>query len=132
MANAMLDARQEGDSYCRVEVITGERRRRRWTGEEKARIAAESFEEVRTSPSWRGVMAFPAGCSRCGAAKLRRQCPARRRTSCRSKLAPEAVAGQLPSPNVFGGTIDGFEDRRAAGQALPGNRDRAEWGAHPG
>jgi transposase len=29
----------------RVEVITGERRRRRWTGEEKARIVAESFEE---------------------------------------------------------------------------------------
>ncbi|MGY3582640.1 MULTISPECIES: IS66-like element accessory protein TnpA [Bradyrhizobium] len=45
MANAMLDARQEGDSYRRVEVITGERRRRRWTREEKARIAAESFEE---------------------------------------------------------------------------------------
>ncbi|MEY9593106.1 transposase [Bradyrhizobium yuanmingense] len=45
MANAMLDARQEGDSYRRVEVITGERRRRRWTGEEKARIVAESFEE---------------------------------------------------------------------------------------
>jgi transposase len=45
MANAMLDARQEGDSYRRVEVITGERRRRRWTGAEKARIVAESFEE---------------------------------------------------------------------------------------
>ena len=45
MANAMLDARQEGDSYRRVEVITGERRRQRWTGEEKARIVAESFEE---------------------------------------------------------------------------------------
>jgi len=45
MVNAMLDARQEGDSYRRVEVITGERRRRRWPGEEKARIVAESFEE---------------------------------------------------------------------------------------
>ena len=45
MANAMLDARQEDDCYRRVEVITGERRRRRWTGEEKARIVAESFEE---------------------------------------------------------------------------------------
>nr|WP_283810748.1 transposase [Bradyrhizobium ivorense] len=41
----MLDARQEGDSYRRVEVITGERRRRRWTDEEKARIVAESLEE---------------------------------------------------------------------------------------
>jgi transposase len=44
MANAMLDARQEGDSYRRIEVITGQRRRRRWTTEEKVRIVAESFE----------------------------------------------------------------------------------------
>lgn len=29
----------------RIEVITGKRRRRRWAGEEKARIVAESFEE---------------------------------------------------------------------------------------
>jgi len=45
MANAILDTRQKGDSYRRVEVITGQRRRWRWTGEEKARIVAESFEE---------------------------------------------------------------------------------------
>jgi predicted P-loop ATPase len=45
MADAMLDARQEGDSYRRIEVITGQRRRRRWTAEEKSRIVAESFEE---------------------------------------------------------------------------------------
>ena len=44
MANAMLDARQEGDSYRRIEVITGRRGRRRWTAAEKARIVAESFE----------------------------------------------------------------------------------------
>ena len=45
MADAMLDARQEGGSYRRIELITGERRRRRWAAEEKARIVAESFEE---------------------------------------------------------------------------------------
>ena len=45
MADAMLDARQDGDSYRRIEVITGQRRRRRWTAQEKARIVAESFEE---------------------------------------------------------------------------------------
>ena len=45
MANAMLEARHEGDSYRRIEVITGERRRRQWAAEEKARIVAESFEE---------------------------------------------------------------------------------------
>ena len=45
MANAMLDARHEGDSYRRIEVITGHRRRRQWAAEEKARIVAESLEE---------------------------------------------------------------------------------------
>ena len=45
MADAMLDARQEGGSYRWIEVITGQRRRRQWTAEEKARIVAESFEE---------------------------------------------------------------------------------------
>jgi transposase len=45
MANAMLDARHEGCSYRRIEVITGQRRRRQWTAEEKARIVAESLEE---------------------------------------------------------------------------------------
>ena len=45
MADAMHDARQEGGSYRRIEVITGQRRRRQWTVEEKARIVAESFEE---------------------------------------------------------------------------------------
>ena len=45
MADAMLDARQEGRSYRRIELITGERQRRRWTADEKARIVAESFEE---------------------------------------------------------------------------------------
>jgi transposase len=41
----MLDARQEDDTYRRIEVITGRRRRRRWTAQEKARIVAESFQE---------------------------------------------------------------------------------------
>ena len=45
MHEGMLDARQEGGSYRRIEVITGQRRRRQWTAEEKARIVAESFEE---------------------------------------------------------------------------------------
>jgi hypothetical protein len=45
MGNAMLDARQEDGAYRRVELITGQRRRRRWTEEEKARLVAESFED---------------------------------------------------------------------------------------
>ena len=42
--NAMNEARNEGVTYQRVEVITGRQRRRRWTAEEKARIVAESLE----------------------------------------------------------------------------------------
>jgi transposase len=44
MVTSMLDARNEGGPYQRVEVITGRQRRRRWTAEEKARIVAESLE----------------------------------------------------------------------------------------
>lgn len=38
----MHQARHDADSYRRVEVITGGRRRRDWSDEEKARIVAES------------------------------------------------------------------------------------------
>jgi transposase len=38
----MHQARHDADSYRRVEVITGGRRRRDWSDEEKARIIAES------------------------------------------------------------------------------------------
>ena len=48
MANAMddvrHDARHEADTYRRMELITGTRRRRSWTEQEKARIVAESAE----------------------------------------------------------------------------------------
>ena len=44
MFDARNDARNEGGTYQRVEVITGRQRRRRWTAEEKARIVAESLE----------------------------------------------------------------------------------------
>jgi transposase len=35
MADAILDDRQEGDSYRRIELITGQQRLRRWTAQEK-------------------------------------------------------------------------------------------------
>jgi transposase len=92
MANGMLDARQEGDSYRRVEVITGERRRRRWTGEEKARVVAESFE-VGANIS---EVARRHGVSRGLLAVWRRQVAA-------------AVAGKAPNfvPIQIGGGSDG-------------------------
>jgi hypothetical protein len=42
MANAMVDAMHDDRTYRRVEVITGHRRRRDWTPEEKDRIVGES------------------------------------------------------------------------------------------
>lgn len=41
-ADAMHQGRHEDGDYRRIEVITGKRRRRNWTAEEKARIVAES------------------------------------------------------------------------------------------
>jgi transposase len=47
MSDASLDARHQdrhqAGSYRRIELITGEPCRRRWSAEEKARILAESF-----------------------------------------------------------------------------------------
>ena len=40
----MHQSRHDADSYQRVEVITGRRRRRDWSDEEKARILAESAQ----------------------------------------------------------------------------------------
>ena len=40
----MHQARHDADSYQRVEVITGLRRRRDWSDAEKARILAESAD----------------------------------------------------------------------------------------
>ena len=37
--------KHEGESYRRIELISGRRRRRSWSTEEKARILAESFAE---------------------------------------------------------------------------------------
>src|SRR5208282_1297126 len=44
MANAIVEARYEGRTYRRVEVITGGRRRQNWTPGEKARIVTESLK----------------------------------------------------------------------------------------
>jgi transposase len=44
MLDARNEARNEGGTYQRVEVITGRQRRRRWTAGEKAQIVAESLE----------------------------------------------------------------------------------------
>ena len=44
MANAMVEARNEGRTYRRVEVITGGRRRQNWTADEKARIITEILQ----------------------------------------------------------------------------------------
>jgi transposase len=44
MANVSLDDRHQAGTYRRIELITGDARRRVWTEEEKARILAESFQ----------------------------------------------------------------------------------------
>ena len=49
MRNHSATTSANGDSFRRLEVITGVGRRRRWTDEEKARIVAESLDPATTS-----------------------------------------------------------------------------------
>jgi len=101
MANAMLDARQEGDSYRRIEVITGQSRRRRWTAEEKARIVAESFETDANISE----VARRNGVARGLLTAWRHQFAATARSKAASfvpvRIVEESVAGQLASRTVL-------------------------------
>src|ERR1700750_1652978 len=95
---ATLDVRQAGGSYRRIEVITGQRRRRQWTAEEKARIVAESFEEganisevARSHGVVRGLLTV-----------WRHKCATaagfQTQASCRSGSLPRAVRRRQTSP----------------------------------
>ena len=80
MRNHSATTGTNGDSFRRLEVITGVGRRRRWSDEDKARIVAESLDP-RTSASavarryglhasqlftWRQRLAARAGCEGSG------------------------------------------------------------------
>ena len=107
MANAMLDARQEGDSYRRIEVITGRRRRRRWRAEEKALIIAESFEtDINISE-----VARRHGVARGLLTAWRRQFA----TAARGKL-PSFVPVRIDAEGSSGGAVS------EPNHALPGQR----------
>ncbi|MCP3415703.1 transposase [Bradyrhizobium brasilense] len=93
----MLDARQEGDSYRCVELITGECPRRRWTREEKAGIVAESFAEGVNISDVARRKGVARGLLTCGDAGSRRWL-SRRRASYLSKLVARAAA---QPPSVF-------------------------------
>ena len=49
MRNSSRTTGTNGDSFRRVEVITGVGRRRRWSLEEKARIVTESLDPATTA-----------------------------------------------------------------------------------
>jgi transposase len=57
MADVMLEARNAGGAYRRVEAITGLQRRQNWPAEEKARIVLESLNPEAPlrdrAPEWR-------------------------------------------------------------------------------
>jgi transposase-like protein len=96
---------QEGDLYRRIEVITGQSRRRRWTAEEKARIVEESFETDANISEVARRNGVARGCSRPGGTDLQRQHAARCQASCRSRLML----------------------RRARSDAAPGGKRVSDW-----
>jgi len=136
MHEAMLDARQEGGSYRRIEVITGQRRRRQWTAEEKARIVAESFEEGANISEvarrhgvvrglltvWRHKFATAAGPQAPGFVPVRitsESGPATAGEPDRLAPAHEVPAQVTPAPGKPGGAIE-IEVRGARIRVEPG------------
>jgi transposase len=133
MPDVMLDARQEGDSYRRIEVITAQRRGRRRTAQEKARIVAESFEEGANISElarrngvvrglltvWRHKLAAASGANAGGFVPVRIASDGSRAKTGeldRVALAHRRLQELAPPPGQFRGII----------------RDRGERGAHPG
>ncbi|WP_454624863.1 IS66-like element accessory protein TnpA [Bradyrhizobium cenepequi] len=136
MHEAMLDARQEGGSYRRIEVITGQRRRRHWTAEEKARIVAESFEEGANISEvarrhgvvrglltvWRHKFAAAAGLQAPAFVPVRiasESSPATAEEPDRLAPAREVPPQMTPPPGKPGGTIE-IEVRGARIRVEPG------------
>ena len=71
MADAMLDARQEGGSYRRIEVITGQTAAATMDGRgEGPDRRGELRGRAPTFPRWLGAMASPVGCSRPGGTRF--------------------------------------------------------------
>ncbi len=86
----MLDARHEGASYRRIEVITGAGGD---IGRPRKRLGPwrRASRKTPTFPRWLGATALPVGCSRCGGTNLRRRQEPPDRASCQSRSLPKAI-----------------------------------------
>jgi transposase len=125
----MLDARQEGDSYRRIEVITG---RRRWTAQEKARIVAESFEEGANISEVARRNGVARGLLTVWRQKLAAATGANARGFVPVRIISEGSAATAGEPGRVTFAHDAAADGLATGPDPRGDRDRGEWGAHPG
>ncbi len=140
MSDAMLDARQEGGSYRRIEVITGQRRRRRWTAQEKARIVAESFEEGANISEvarrhgvvrglltvWRHKVAAAAGVSALGFVPVQIACESSRGTADEPSCVAAAANRGLEETALPAGQLRGGVEIEVSGARI-----RVEPGVDP-
>jgi hypothetical protein len=97
MANAMLDARHDGDSYRRIEVITGKRRRRTGRRRRRPGSSRRALKRGPSFPKWRDAMVSCAAFSRCGDTSLPRPPPPRWPASCRSGSMLGVISGRAVS-----------------------------------
>jgi transposase len=96
----MHQVRHDADSYRRVEVITGGRRRRGWSDEEKARIVTESADPQANISE----VARRNGVSRGLLTVWRRQA--------REALASAPMFAQVQIESPVAGAVDGVLDRK--------------------
>ncbi|MVT55906.1 transposase [Bradyrhizobium yuanmingense] len=108
----------------------GERRRQRWTGEKKARVAAESFENSAKISEAARLNGVSRGLSRRGDARC--GCGARQGTELRAN--PNWLRKRWRHSRQIRAYFDGKRRlvRSLLGQqTLRGDRDRDEWSGHP-
>jgi transposase len=125
MLDAMNEARNEGGTYRRVEVITGRQRRRRWTVEEKARIVAESLEPDANISD----VARRHGVARGLLTVWRRQLSGNGRDQRpEQSFAVVKVASEAPGPEVVTATLPAVRGRGRIEIDVAGARVRVESG----
>ncbi|MBV8506398.1 MAG: transposase [Alphaproteobacteria bacterium] len=95
MANASLDDSHQASTYRRIELITGEAKRRRWTAEEKARIVAESLQPGATV----SIVALRHGVNR-GLLWTWRRNARKRLTRDGQRFVPVRIVGEMTAPTM--------------------------------
>jgi len=106
MRNHSATTGTNGDSFRRVEVITGVGRRRRWTMEEKVRLVAESLDPATTASAVARRYGLHASQLFVWRQQLQRRAASSAETIGAPGFGPVLLAEDSPAPAEAGGRME--------------------------